>query len=180
MTDQRAEDVAASARLLVAFVGEDEELDHVAAAATAIARSSGARVILYDRDAASLFSDPMPNWWSSSREGTQYGDPLSDQELVKLGREPLARKVAAARADGVDAWGWLATDHGTDKAAGYARDHGADLLLLPDGLDEPGLADRLKGETVDKAVDEAEETDPGLAVLLVRTDGSVELAAGRL
>jgi hypothetical protein len=63
---------------------------------------------------------------------------------------------------------------------GYARDHGADLLLLPAELDEPGLADRLKGETVEKAVEEAEETGPGLAVLLVAADGGTELAKGRL
>jgi len=62
----------------------------------------------------------------------------------------------------------------------YARSHGADLLLLPAELDEPGLADRLKGETVAKAVEEATETDPGLAVLLVATDGSTQLAKGRL
>jgi hypothetical protein len=46
-----------------------------------------------------------------------------------------------------------------------------------------GLADRLKRETVDKAVHEIEETAPdgdGIAVLLVRPDRSTELAAGRL
>jgi hypothetical protein len=180
VTEQRAEDVLASSRLLVAFVGEDEELDHVADAAVELGRRHGARVILYDRDAASLFADPMPNRWASQEEGDQFGDPLSDQELVKLGREPFARKVAAARAAGVDAWGWLAADHGTDKAVEYAREHGADLLLLPDGLDEPGLAERLKGETVEAAVQEAGERGAGLAVLLVRPDRSVELAAGRL
>ena len=45
----------------------------------------------------------MPNQWASQAEGAQFSDPLSDQELVKLGREPFARKVAAREA-GVDAW----------------------------------------------------------------------------
>jgi hypothetical protein len=62
----------------------------------------------------------------------------------------------------------------------YARDHGADLILLPADLDDPGLGERLKGETVSKAVEEAQETTPGLAVVLVAADGSTELAAGRL
>lgn len=180
MTDQPTGDAVATARLLVAFVSEDDELDHVRDAALHVARDNHARVILYDRDAASVFSDPMPNQWASQAEGDQYGDPLSDQELVKLGREPIAGKVAAARQDGVDAWGWLASDHGTDAMVDYARGHGADLLLLPAELDEPGLADRLKGETVAKAVEEATETGPGLAVLLVAADGSTELAKGRL
>ena len=178
MTDQHADDVAARARLVVAFVGEDEELDHVAEAATAIARRSGARVILYDRDSASAFTDPLPNRWASQEEGAQFGDPLSDQDLVKLGREPFARKVAAARQAGVDAWGWLASDHGTDAVVAYAREHGADLLLLPDALQDAGLTGRLKGETVDDAVEEAEDASRELAVLLVGGDGSTRLAAG--
>jgi nucleotide-binding universal stress UspA family protein len=179
VTDQPADDALARARLLVAYVSEDAELDHVRDAALEIGRR-GAKVILYDRDSASAFSDPMPNQWASQAEGAQFGDPLSDQDLVKLGREPFARKVAAAREAGVDAWGWLASDHGTDALVAYARDHGADLILLPADLEDPGLAERLKGETVEAAVEEAEEAPSGLAVVLVAPDGATELAAGRL
>ena len=179
MSDQPADDAVASARLLVAYVSEDEELDHVRDAALEIGRR-GAKVILYDRDSASAFADPMPNQWGSQAEGAQFGDPLSDQELVKLGREPFARKVAAARQAGVDAWGWLAADHGTDALVTYARDHGADLILLPADLEDPSLTERLKGETVSKAVDEATETAAGPAVILVAPDGSTELASGHL
>ena len=179
MSDQPADDAVASARLVVAYVSEDGELDHVRDAALEIGRR-GARVILYDRDSASAFSDPMPNQWASQAEGAQFHDPLSDQELVKLGREPFAGKVAAAREAGVDAWGWLASDHGTDALVAYARDHGADLILLPADLKDPGLSERLKGETVSKAVEEAEESAASLAVVLVAPDGATELAVGRL
>jgi nucleotide-binding universal stress UspA family protein len=179
VTDQPADGAVAGARLLVAYVSEDEALDHVRDAALEVGRG-GARVILYDRDSASAFSDPMPNQWASQAEGAQFGDPLSDQDLVKLGREPFARKVAAAREAGVDAWGWLASDHGTDALVAYAREHGADLILLPADLEDPGLAERLRGETVDKAVEEAEEAAAGMAVVLVGPDGATELAAGRL
>jgi len=179
VSDQPADDAVASARLLVAYVSEDDELDHVRDAALEIGKG-GAKVILYDRDSASAFSDPMPNQWASQAEGAQFHDPLSDQELVKLGREPFAGKVAAAREAGVDAWGWLASDHGTDALVAYARDHGADLILLPADLKDPGLSERLKGETVSKAVEEAEESAASLAVVLVAPDGATELAAGRL
>ena len=112
MADQAADDTLTSARLLVAYVSEDAELDHVRDAALDLGRR-GAKVILYDRDSASAFSDPMPNQWASQAEGAQFSDP-SDQELVKLGREPFARKVAVApREAGVDAWS-VASDHGTD------------------------------------------------------------------
>jgi nucleotide-binding universal stress UspA family protein len=179
MSNRQPDDAVASARLLVAYVSEDDELDHVRDAAVELGRG-GTKVILYDRDSASAFADPMPNQWASQAEGAQFGDPLSDQELVKLGREPLASKVAAAREAGVDAWGWLASDHGTDALVEYARGHGADLILLPADLEDPGLGERLKGETVDAAVSEAEETATGLAVVLVAADGTTELAAGRL
>ena len=179
MSDLPADDAVASARLVVAYVSEDGELDHVRDAALEIGRRGGARVILYDRDSASAFSDPMPNQWASQAEGAQFGDPLSDQELVKLGREPFARKVAAAREAGVDAWGWLASDHGTDALVTYARDHGADLILLPADLEDPSLSERLKGETVSKAVDEAEESAASLAVVLVALTGLASVA-GRL
>jgi nucleotide-binding universal stress UspA family protein len=179
VTDRPADDPVPSARLLVAYVSEDDELDHVRVAAMDIGRRDRARVILYDRDSASVFTDPMPNQWASEAEGAQFGDPLSDQELVKLGREPFARKVAEARRAGVDAWGWLASDHGTDAMVDYARDHGADLVLLPADPEDPGLGERLKGETVGDAVEEAEEAPTALTVVMVAPDGSTELATDR-
>jgi nucleotide-binding universal stress UspA family protein len=180
MNDRLDEQELAGARLLVAYTSEGDDLDHVGRAAVRLAGEHGARVILYDRDAASAFSDPLPNQWASKGEGTQFSDPLSDEELVKLGREPLARQVTAAREQGVDAWAWLPEKHGTDELVSYARRHGADAILLPEDLDEPGLAERLKGETVSAAVDAVEEAPNGIAVLLVRPDGSTSLAAGRL
>jgi hypothetical protein len=170
----------AGTRLLVAYTGEGDDLDHVGRAAVRVAGEHGARVILYDREAASVFSDPRPNQWGSQGEGAQFGDPLSDQELIKLGREPLARQVTAARTEGVDAWAWLPEKHGTDDLVSYARRHGADLILLPEDLDEPGLAERLKGETVSAAVDAVQDAPAGIAVLLVAPDGATRLAAGRL
>jgi nucleotide-binding universal stress UspA family protein len=84
--------------------------------------------------------------------------------------------VARARAAGVDAWGWLPAQRGTGQVVDYAREHGADLVLLPAELEEPGLAERLRGQTVSKAVEEAEETaEPSddVAVVLVERDGSL-------
>jgi nucleotide-binding universal stress UspA family protein len=180
MTDLSAA-VGGDPRLLVAFVSEDDELAHVRDAAVKVAKRSGARLILYDRDAASGIGDPMPTWWSASGEGDQYGDPLSEAELRKLGSAPVADAVARARDGGVDAWGWLPAHRGTDQVVDYAREHDADLVLLPAELEEPGLAERLRGQTVAKAVEEAEETEApsdDVAVVLVDRDGSLRPATG--
>lgn len=171
-------DEAPRVGLIVAWVAEDRELDHVLDAALDLGRREGARVVLYDHDTASAVSDVLPNWWASQGERRQYGDPLSHEELVKLGLEPLARKVAEARAKGVDAWGWPASSHGTEELVEYARRHRADALLLPADMDEPGLLDRLKGETVDETVEQVEERDADVAILLVNEDGAVRPAGG--
>ena len=165
-------------RLVVAFVGEHDEFAHVWAAAMGLAKRSSARIVFYDRDAASGWGDPLPTWWSAAGERAQYGDPLSEAELSKLGFGVLARKVAAARAEGVDAWGWLPAEHGTNHAVDYARRHGADAVLLPAELDEPGLVDRLRRQTVDQALQTAEEATDPPAILLVEPNGQIR-PAGR-
>jgi nucleotide-binding universal stress UspA family protein len=164
--------------LLLAFVSEDDQFAHVAKAAVELARRSGARLILYDRDAASAMGDPLPTWWSTSGEPEQYGDPLSEAELRKLGFEDTAGRVARARAAGVDAWGWLPAQRGTDHLVDYAHEHDADVVLLPAELEEPGLTDRLRRQTVDRAVEETEAQPDHLAVVLVEPDGSLRPVAG--
>lgn len=89
---------------------------------------------------------------SAQGEAEQFGDPLSTAELEKLGQGKLARMVAAARARGVDAWGWLPSDAGVDEMIGYAKAHGAEVVLLPSEPEEPGLLDRLRGRRVVAAV----------------------------
>jgi nucleotide-binding universal stress UspA family protein len=159
-------------------VSEDDQFAHVAKAAVELARRSGARLILYDRDAASAMGDPLPTWWSTSGEPEQYGDPLSEAELRKLGFEDTAGRVARARAAGVDAWGWLPAQRGTDHLVDYAHEHDADVVLLPAELEEPGLTDRLRRQTVDRAVEETEAQPDHLAVVLVEPDGSLRPVAG--
>jgi hypothetical protein len=160
-------------RLVVAFVDEHDDFAHVWAAAMELAKRSNARIVFYDRDAASSWGDPLPTWWSAAGERAQYGDPLSQAELSKLGFGELARKVAAARAEGVDAWGWLPAQHGTNHVVDYARRHGADAVLLPAELDEPGLVDRLRRQTVDQALQTAEDATGSPAILLVDRNGHI-------
>jgi hypothetical protein len=53
--------------------------------------------------------------------------------------------------------------------AEYARQQGADLILLPRELDEPSFRERLRGETLGRL-----EKTAGLPVAIVDNDGHVE------
>lgn len=53
--------------------------------------------------------DATTSLGSAEGEGRQFGDPLSEGDLEALGRRPLAVLVRAARNEGVEAWGWLAS-----------------------------------------------------------------------
>jgi nucleotide-binding universal stress UspA family protein len=136
------------------FVDESGDFDHARRAAVGLAAKHGARLILYDSTTASAFTEPVRSTFSAEGAGQQYGPLLSDVDLERLGRSGLARQVREARDERVDAWAHLASEHGAEPFVQLAREQGADLLVLPEELGEPGVVDRLRGETLE----EAEET----------------------
>ncbi|HEY1330182.1 MAG TPA: hypothetical protein VGH10_01760 [Actinomycetota bacterium] len=152
---------------IVAYIDEDGEYEHVAREAVAQAAGSECRLILYDAASASAFTEPIASPVSAEGVGEQFGDPLRPDELLRLGRTAVAGRVEAARQRGVDAWGWLASDHGVDPFLEYAKSQRADLVVLPVELGETGLVERMLGERLDtEALEEAAVT-----VLLVDRDG---------
>jgi hypothetical protein len=159
------------ARTIVAVT--DDEGRHPTARNLAVesARSSGARVLLYDLEAASPLASPRPTEWSSEGEPELYPDPLGVPELERLGHSQLAQQVADAAADGVEAAAWLPDRLGMNALLDYARRHRADVVLIPDELVGDDLLDRLLGKSVADAA-EAERA-ASVPVLLVAADGSV-------
>jgi nucleotide-binding universal stress UspA family protein len=150
------------------MVDEDGTYDHVWRAALDLARRRGARLILWDSSTASSFTEPVASEMSAEGAGERFGALLTDVELEQLGRSQMARQVLQAREAGVDAWARLASEHGADALAEEARRLGADLIVLPEELDDPGLVERLRGETVDKARDES-----SVPVAVVDRSGSI-------
>jgi nucleotide-binding universal stress UspA family protein len=150
------------------MVDEDGTFDHVRRAAVDLAGRAGARLILWDSSTASSFTEPVASEMSAEGAGERFGALLTDVELEQLGRPQMARQVLQAREAGVDAWARLASQHGADALAQEARRLGADLILLPEELDDAGLVDRLRGETVEKARDEA-----SVPVAVVDRSGSI-------
>lgn len=161
------------ARLIVAYADLKGRAAHVGRTAMDVAQRTGARLILYALDDYSPFTDPFPTAWSADQEPGEFSDPLTTGDLQVLGHSELAELVAEANGFGINAGGWLPREGGVDAMVNYAREHGADVVLLPDDLPDRGLLDRLVGATEDKA---AEQDRPELAVLLVEPTGVVRHA----
>lgn len=153
---------------IIAYTGEDDRYLAVRRAAVDTARASEARLILYDIDAAQMFASPLPTEWSGQGSDRQFGDVLTAEDLERAGRHTLARQVEEARSSGIEAFGWLPQKKGADALAEYADKQEADLIMLPADMGEPGLFDRLRGNTVEKAVEKA-----GRPIALVGEDGEV-------
>jgi hypothetical protein len=133
-------------RTVVAYTTGDDEHPGVRLAATQHAREHGCAVILYAADAASVWSEPMPNQWASEGEDKRFGDRLNPDDLEFLGRASMATQVRETRAGGVPAYGWLPKDHGTRALADYALEQGAHGVFVPEELEaidelrQPGIA----------------------------------------
>ncbi len=161
------------AGLIVAYTDGKGRAAHVGRTATDVAQRTGARLILYALDDYMPLADPLPTAWSGDQEPGEFSDPLTTDDLEMLGHPALAEQVAEAHGLGIGAGGWLPRAGGVDAMVDYAREHGAEVVLLPDDLPDRGLLDRLVGATEEKAV---EQDRPGLAVLLVEPTGAVRHA----
>jgi len=160
-----------SLRSIVAVTGEHGRYAAVRARAAALAADSRTTVILYDLDAASAFSSPVPTNWSAGGAEEDMPDRLSAEDAERAGRGAIAAQVRGLRDAGVDAWAWLPSDAGGDALADYARDQGADLILVPEELESPSLLDRLQGKDVEQTVEAG-----SVPVVVVNSDGQGRMA----
>jgi hypothetical protein len=167
----RDTDTGTAGRTLVAYAAEDGRLDAIREAAVQRARDESARLILYDVDAAGVFQKPLPTEWSGEGSERQFGDVLGPGDLERAGRHPIAQQVADARAAGVDAWGWLPGDLGEDELAEYLQRVGADVLLVPERIGQPGgpLEDLVRARP-DEIADAAEAM--GVEVVVMTPAGA--------
>ena len=141
-------------RTIVAVTGEDDRYARVRSRASAMAAGTAATVILYDLDAAGMFSSPTPTEWSGEGQQELTPERMDPDELEAQGRKPLADQVRSLRSVGVDAWGWLPSSKDTKDLAAYAEREGADVILVPPDLEKPGLVERVQGADADAARDE--------------------------
>lgn len=172
--------MASSPTCIIVYTREDGSLGHLRSAAQDLAKGSQAKLILYDIDAAPgglgqltnpLEGVPLPTAWSGEGDTENFQSPgqLGPDELERAGRHEIADQVRQARAHGIDAYGWLPSGKGGGTLADYARDQGADLIMVPSEMERPSLVKRMRGETAAKVIDKAET-----AVAVVHRDGRIE------
>jgi hypothetical protein len=137
---------------IVAVTAEDDRFAAARHLAADLARERELPVILYDFDAASLLDEPLPTWWSSDGWENRFPDRLDEKQLEAAGRAAIADQVRELRASGIDAFGWLPSDHGPEALAKYLNDQGASTVVIPRDLAElNGLEALLAGGSTEPA-----------------------------
>jgi hypothetical protein len=128
----------APVRTIIAVTGEDDRYGPIRQQATGRALEEHATLILYDLDAGrDPLESPLPTEWSAEGDEEAVGDRLGPDELEAAGRAAIAVQVRAARAAGVDAWGWLPDNVKKETLLAYAARQPSPLIMVPD--DEPDL-----------------------------------------
>ncbi len=150
---------------IVVVTAENDRFRGALHRATELAAKRGEPLILYDWDAPSLFSEPLPTWWSSEGADDDVPDRLDPDQLDAAGRAPIAAQVREARARGIEAFGWLPSDHGPDSLATYATGQGASMIVIPRDLAELGGLDAVINGTPRPA--EALEREVSAALVVV-------------
>jgi hypothetical protein len=133
---------------VVVVTAEDDRFATARRSAVDLAVEQGRPLILYDWDAPSLFSEPLPTWWSSEGWDRRVTDRLDPEALDAVGRSRIADQAREAAERGVAAFGWLPSDHGSQALADYANNQGASIVVVPRGLTElDGLEALVNGST---------------------------------
>ena len=143
---------------IIAYTGEDDRYRPIDKLAMTAAQRTGARLIFYDADAASRLgaagASPLPIWWSGEGQQEQFDKRLDPVQREKSGRSWLKRMVEEARAEGVEAYGWLPSSNSAESLGDYAREQQAGLIYVPTELDQSGLAAWVKGEPTLESIEE--------------------------
>ena len=128
--------LAATAGAIVVVAAEDDRFAAALGRATELATKRGEPLLLYDWEAPSFLAEPLPTWWSSEGSHDRLSHRLDPEQLRAAGRGTLAAQVERARDNGVDAFGWLPSDHGPGALADYAGAQGASIVVVPRDLTE--------------------------------------------
>ncbi len=147
MVHTSAEATGAASGAVVLGMRRDDS-DRALRTAVAIARAEQRPLVIVDRSAESIFGTP----YNDLRGDDDYR-PRPDQlfgaaTAVREGRARTARAITAAKALGVDAGAWFPTRSGSDGLADAVRRFDGGLIVLPETVRRPSVAERVRGMTL--------------------------------
>lgn len=117
---------------VIAVTTEDDRFADARRSAIERAQAEHASLVLYDIDAGGdPLESPLPTQWSAEGTDRHLGDRLGPEELEAAGRGPIARQVRDARAQGVDAWGWLPAKSSPEDLRAYAGHQPNAIVIDP-------------------------------------------------
>ena len=126
-----------------------DDSDGVIRTAVSIARAEERRLVVVDRSAESIFGTPY-----NDLRGDDDFRPRPDRlfgagTAIREGRARTARTITAAKALGVDAGGWFPTRSGSDGIAEAVKRFDGSVVVLPDSVRRPSVAERIRGMTLE-------------------------------
>ena len=133
---------------VVVAMGRDQS-DRAFRVATAIARDEGRALVIVDRSSESIFGTPYNDLRGDDdyrpRPDRLFGAAVARRE----GRGSTARALSAAAALGVEAGAWFPTRSGSDGLAEAVERFSGGLLVLPEAVRRPSVAERIRGMNLD-------------------------------
>ena len=155
----------AAAGAIVVVVAEDDRFAAPLRRASELAAKRREPLILYDWDAPSFDAEPLPSWRSSEGWDHRFPDRLDPDQLESAGRGLIAAQVQRARESGIDAFGWLPSDHGPGSLADFASGQGASIVVVPRDLAELHGIDALINGTVRPADELVERASAAVVIV---------------
>jgi hypothetical protein len=129
---------------VVVAMGRDQS-DRAFRVATAIARDERRPLVIVDRSSESIFGTPYNDLRGDDdyrpRPDRLFGANIARRE----GRGSTARALEAASALGVEAGAWFPTRSGADGLAEAVKRFSGGLLVLPEAVRRPSVAERIRG-----------------------------------
>jgi hypothetical protein len=129
---------------VVVAMGRDDS-DRAFRVATAIARDEGRSLVIVDRSSESIFGSPYTDLRGDDdyrpRPDRLFGAATARRE----GRGATARALLAAAELGVEAGAWFPTRSGSDGLAEAVERFSGGLLVLPESVRRPSVAERIRG-----------------------------------
>lgn len=138
---------AAPGAVVLAMRRDDD--DRALRTAVAIARDEKRPLVIVDRSSESIFGTPYNDLRGDDDYRPRPERLFGAETAVREGRATTARAIRAATLLGVEVGAWFPTRSGSDGLAEAVRRFDGSLIVLPETVRRPSVAERIRGMTLE-------------------------------